>query len=242
MKTYLLTVALLITAQTALTAGNPNTIFIKNTGSEPAHIWVNGYYQGFLRPGETRYSISDGFITQDSGTGKDGRPVKESHGGWEQRDTPTVTFQAGTAKQQTMNVSFDGRGEAAIGIASKDANPILPATLDRETASPIIKGSKPHLHKTTTAEPKTDPAAAKYIRIWRSKYSPTFLEIKGDGTYRYKQEGAQERTGTWKTNSKEIKGIELSGTFSINGQPADGEAFIKPWDSKVLSFLGADFE
>ena len=124
--------------QAVALAEDPGSAYIKNSGTDSMHVWVNGSYQGYVRPGETRYSVSDGFITSDSGNGHDSKPVKESHGGWENNshEKVTVTYQFADGQKKTMEVSVNERGEAIFGATNKEgAEPEVPTDLERECQS-----------------------------------------------------------------------------------------------------------
>lgn len=127
-------------------------VYIKNSGKDIMHLWVNGSYQGYLRPGETRYTVSDGFITNDSDrpTAAGGRTAtKESHGGWEKNKSGPIelTFQYPGDKRQTNQFSADGGKDLVVGVneSTSKTSPEPPTELEVEGAPAIIKGSMPDL-------------------------------------------------------------------------------------------------
>ena len=175
MKTIFALIALTLT--TLALGKEAGAVYVKNSGRTIVHLWVNGSYQGYLKPGETRYSVSDGFITQDSGNGRDGRPVKESHGGWENEKSGSVnmTFQYPGDKKQTYAFPVEDKGEVFVGVIESDSKstPNPPTDLEVENATAIIKGSKPNLKSSDEPIEKAQPKLAEDI-------SSPYSEIAGD--------------------------------------------------------------
>ena len=125
MKTQYLFVVIAWCVCSIASADDPGSAYMKNSGTAPMHVWINGVYQGHLNPGETRYTVSDGFITDDSDrpTEAGGRTAtRESHGGWENSSNEkiTVTYQFGDGEKETRDVSVNERGEAIFGATNKE--------------------------------------------------------------------------------------------------------------------------
>ena len=120
LKTKLILLLITCCLHSVIFATEPGSAYIKNSGTSIMHLWVNGSYQGYLKPGETRYTVSDGFITNDSDlpTPSGGRTaVKESHAGWENtsKDKVSITFQFPGGERKTSAASINNRVHPALG-------------------------------------------------------------------------------------------------------------------------------
>jgi len=160
---------LIAVASYGVQAKDVGAVYIKNSGKNIMHLWVNGSYQGFLRPGETRYSVSDGFITNgsDRPTTSGGRtPVEESHGGWENDKSGSVelTFQYPGDKRQTNRFSANGGSDVAVGVneSSSKKSPEPPIEDEIEKAPAILKGTLPNLTTPKPPEPQVRPQQPYY--------------------------------------------------------------------------------
>src|SRR5262249_17262862 len=97
----------------------------KNESGSAMDVWVNGSYIGWLKPGETRYSVSDGFVTDDSfrPTPDGGRtPMVESHGGWDNSSdkvTVTIQFRGGEMKRYEFSVEPGGHSPSREPTAAR---------------------------------------------------------------------------------------------------------------------------
>lgn len=204
-------------------ANEPGSAYVKNSGTEIMHLWVNGAYQGYLKPGETRYAISDGFITNDSGNGRTGNPVKESHAGWENtsKDKVSITYQFQGGEKKTSDASADERGQVIFGATNREGSqPKLPSDEERENAPAIIKGSKANLDgsdkrlEPEDSDVKGLPIAAFGTWISSDTYpdgrlarSTFTLNKGGTGRFRWKDPGLginDDLAITWTSNGKQI--------------------------------------
>lgn len=155
MKLFKIAFQIIITLQVLNSQSRANEVggvYIKNAGSDIMHLWVNGYYQGYVRPGETRYTVSDGFITNESDrpTDSGGRTaVEESHGGWKNNQSGPIelTFQYPGDKRQSNKFDVNGRKDLAVGVNESTAtsSPQPPDELEIERAPAIIKGNLQNL-------------------------------------------------------------------------------------------------
>ena len=189
----LLLVACVIRSQAH--AQEPGSAYIKNTGSSKVQIWINGSYQGYIKPGETRYTVSDGFITQDSDQPlPDGSrtTTKESHGGWENnsKDSVEITYQFPDGERKTLTVSANERGEALAGVTNKEGvTPPVPTDEERENAPAILKGSMSNLKSKDKKErpSKTSSDISNVVGSWTCCDGKGRLTIEqsGKGSYQF---------------------------------------------------------
>ena len=158
---------------TGLRAKEPGTIYTKNGTREIMHLWVNGKYQGYLKPGETRVTVSDGFVTDDSARPTDSgerTPVKESHGGWtnDHNETDEIEVQTQTPSQGspiTNTLQADENGVirwTPYNWSDRNAKrPAVPTDLECENAPAIRKGSKADIKRDGNAEEQPSPAKSE---------------------------------------------------------------------------------
>jgi hypothetical protein len=174
MKNRMMLAIVAVFMQSVASASEPSSVYVKNSGTGILHVWVNGFYQGFLKPGEVRYSVSDGFITNDSDrptASGERTAVKESHAGWENKseEKVSITYQFSGGEKKTSDVSANERGEAVFGATNKEgAEPEVPSDIERENAPAIIKGNKPNLKgsKKGTDEPRPSQPYSEIAGDW----------------------------------------------------------------------------
>jgi len=177
MKSRLISLVLLLVyvSLTGVDAKEPGAVYVKNSGKEIMHLWVNGSYQGYLKPGETRYTVSDGFITDSSDRPipSGGRtPVKESHGGWENDKSGsvkvTVQYPGGTKQSDTYSADDEGNVIFGANEADNKAPPEIPNELEVENAPAIRKGRMPNLKQPPVIDPPVEPKKLNTIAgIWQ---------------------------------------------------------------------------
>lgn len=216
-------------------AEDPGSAYVKNSGDAPMHVWINGVYQGYLRPGETRYTVSDGFITNDSDRpdGSGGRTsVKESHAGWENdsKDKLKVTYQFGDGIKKTSDVSVNERGEAIFAAINKDGEEAkLPSDEERENAPAILKGSKANLKPSE--ESRNSQAAdgdtalkARFVGRWGSSSTvpsgtyPMMWDLRQDGTFIFTTQdstGDYRYEGRWELDGDKVTLIWKNGDKKV---------------------------
>ena len=109
------------------------------------HVWINGAYQGWLKPHETRYTVPDGF--------------EDSHAGWRNTDGKvTITYQFPGGEKTTMEYSGNESEVYFAGTdSSENGKPDLPSEAERENAGKIIKGHRPNLDMEKEDEADPDP-------------------------------------------------------------------------------------
>ena len=211
-------------------AKDPGAVYIKNSGKDIMHLWVNGAYQGYIRPGETRYTVSDGFITQNSGNGRTGNPVKESHGGWENDKSGTVKIAVSFPgdKPQTTTGTPDERGDVVMSWNETDEpTPEGPTEAEIENAPAIIKGNKPNLKPSKKSSETQNLDLGPLVGTWEGKGTAkqtdfARLRISRDGTGTFE---------TWNDGSKwykkEVTATPTgSNTFKIDGMTGGEESKI----------------
>ena len=174
LKILIAILSLLLITSGNLQAGKIGTVYVKNNHTRSVGIWINGFYQGHVPVGKTRYMVYEGFVTQDSGFQADGTLVqKHSHAGWEPSADGNITITAmayhdekdqfywqGTFPDNGIGASeFLGTGEAFFYIGGKTEI----TDSDREFASQIAKGGTGmlNLKKTKGLSPAGADAPAK---------------------------------------------------------------------------------
>ncbi len=190
-------------------------LYVKNCGRGIVSVWVNGAYQGYLKPGETRYSISDGFITDDSdrpapGGGK--TPVRESHGGWINDGSGKIelTFRYPGGEPQTYIYPPDEQGNVVVGVNETNSakKPQPPTDIEVENAPAILKGTAPSEYKNPIGDAAATPPQA-----------PTTPPKK---RFKYAIDGTETTPPTKKETAppgvNAIAGDSLYGTYLVRGR------------------------
>src|SRR5690348_12262241 len=112
-KSPLITILVFMALAISASAGAVGVLYLKNNGSLSADIWVNGAYQGYVPAGQARQTVSEGFVTNDSGFQPDGTLKQTySHGGWESKgDTIEVIIQQVDSKNRVYRGSITVTGD-----------------------------------------------------------------------------------------------------------------------------------
>lgn len=211
MKTKLLFLFIICYIHSAVLASEPATIYGKNSGTASMHFWVNGSYQGYLKPGETRYTVSDGFITNNSdrptGTGR--TATKESHGGWanDSSNKVKITYQYGDGEKKSFDASANDHGGVIFGATDKEGvQPLFPSLEEMERAPAVLKGAKQNLKVKFESENISGlPATA--FGTW-TRTSPS-----GTTTYRFNKDGTGRFNQDLTDRDRSVK--EMSMTFKV---------------------------
>jgi hypothetical protein len=154
-------VTLLLFAIGETRGGQVEKLLIYNNGSLPANIWVNGAYQGYVKSGEARHTLKEGFYTNDSGFQEDGSLVEKwAYAGWDSSSDPiTVTVRQFGLKDKlfeaSIQVSGDEENKGYIWCGESDPGQ-EPYETVWELAPPIINDHAPYTKKVTgTGKAKT---------------------------------------------------------------------------------------
>ena len=93
-----------------VSAGEVGTLYIKNNCSSALNVWVDEQYQGYVPAGTTRHVVREGFVTFASG--RNGKKVEESHGGWVSKGAISVRGQSKAKKNVLASaISLNGDPE-----------------------------------------------------------------------------------------------------------------------------------
>jgi hypothetical protein len=205
----------------AMAEGEVGTLFIKNNGTIIGYIWVNGKYQGYVPPGRAHYTLSEGFVTRDSGIQPDGS-VKQtySHGGWDSKKTPMevriVQNDEKDGKRYEIKIDVSGDSEKKAYIWFGEAKPgIEPDGLVWERANQIPNAQAPvtphnsELLKAAAETRKQEGLAGTSWKITNSDERAVFVlfEAKGNWNYRFYGEKGWESygpEGTWKQDGNSV--------------------------------------
>lgn len=107
------------------------TLYLKNNGDYAGHVWVDGTYQGSVPGGQTRYTVSDGFLT----------PVGGSAGGWSASGDIQVVVAWTDGKDNNWYAELTVSGGSGSDARVWFGGPLALNDSDRENAGKIIPGS-----------------------------------------------------------------------------------------------------
>ncbi len=155
--------------------GEVGVLLIKNNGSITGHIWVDGEYQGYVPPGQAKYTVKEGFVTGDSGFQPDGTLKQTySHGGWATNGPITVkimqTDEKGKVYSASVKISGDDTKKGYLWFGESEAGE-EPASLVWEDATQIPNAAAPvtpHISKIRrlAAQTKGSKVAGKWTIKW----------------------------------------------------------------------------
>lgn len=136
--------------------GSVVRLLLKNNGTLTGNIWVNGKYQGYVRPGRVCDTVAEGFVTSDSGVQSDGS-IKQTYayGGWKSDGGPVHVRivqidDDGKIYFTSLDVTGDDSKYGYVWFGEKEAGP-EPDALVWERATAIPNGSAPSFHPTDQA-------------------------------------------------------------------------------------------
>lgn len=124
---------------------NVAVLYLKNKSPVIAHLWVEGEYQGYVRPGEARYTVREGFVTPDSGFQNDGTlKLEHSYAGWGHRGPVMVKvalrYADGREAVSMVKVAPDKDGKGYLWVNDIDAGS-EPDSLEWENSDKILSAS-----------------------------------------------------------------------------------------------------
>jgi hypothetical protein len=92
-------------------------------GYSTGYVWVNGQYQGYVPAGKTKYTLMEGFVTNDSGFQPTGTLKQTySHAGWK-------------ASGDTIRVQIDLVGVSS-GVSPSDEVGVTTPNVKNSTLRP----------------------------------------------------------------------------------------------------------
>ena len=240
-----LSTLLLLLLSASVVYGDPvGTLYIKNNGDCFAYIWVNNQYQGYVPAGKARYTVQEGFVTNDSGFQTDGTLKQTySHAGWESSgDTISVLINLEDSKGKLYSVRIDVSGDKEhkgyVWFGEQESGE-EPDSLVWEDSSQIQSERQPITKKYADANAyaatKGDDARG-FIGAWQYGGGGEFLVGGGIITF--------YANGTWRDVGKlrnvfENPDYDVSGTWYLRSDgviaSGDGERSWKYIDGKLFS-------
>ena len=194
-------------------------LYLKNNSSITGHIFVDGEYQGYVPPGNARYSVREGFVTRNSGVQPDGS-VKQnySHGGWASKSSIIVTIKGGDSNSRyeaKLTVSGDNDHKAYLWWGEKDPG-AEPGRLIWENSSQIVSAKKPitpDIKEVFKLAAQTKSQDIKLVGVWKDSTGDCTITISKDGSF------VRNYSGEFGTSRVVGKCSSMnSATFTVKGE------------------------
>jgi hypothetical protein len=180
------------------------TLYLKNNGYSAGYVWVNGQYQGYVPAGTARYTLMEGFVTNDSGFQPDGTLKQtHSHAGWESsRGTIGVRINMADSKGQVLSTDIDTSGDkenkAYVWFAENNAG-AQPDPLTWEESSQIQNTSAPKPKRVSDGNCYAATKGSNgFLGAWSWSQGSEWetITLNADGTYQIKGEERSEYNHT----------------------------------------------
>jgi len=192
--------------------GEVGVLFLKNNGPNIGWVWVNGVYQGYVSPGQARYTVKEGFVTRDSGYQADGT-LKQTYaqGGWDGNGPVKVLIKSvddtGNLYVTSIEVTGDDskNGHVWFGQTNAGGEPASWEDASQINLGQALASVDPTRARKLAARTNTNP----FVGVWRSGDSGEswIYQFTPKGIFRY----------WWKRGSR---GSEVEGTYVVIGSVA----------------------